>query len=337
MAHDFPYLKSGDELHPYHINEIYKELRRWRWATGDGGVIVDGANSATVSPVFRLGSVSRGDSTTYIQITGVADSTFGGYGWQEVAWRSALYLTDVGSGYLSTDTLTVNFSGSGISGYALPTATADPAPNAVAPDGGGVGVVNIVTPGHGLTSLSATITGGSGSGATLACILDGGALTGGGWVDVSGSAGAVGANDSHGNHTPGDLAYEASGNTSLGARIADSGGHYYHEATYPAVRNAGGRLLFFCSSSVLAKTKTISVYPSTANVFYGMEPLEITGSASPGGAGIAVEGTSALISGLGTTFYAYNFGTAVPTVGSYVVCGMVASAYGPFWAFRYDS
>lgn len=325
MPDDLPYgFRAGDELTARIVDGLLRDRWRWRHASGDSTVDVSFADS-DLPPIFAARASAVG-ATTYIQITGTANATFGGYSWQQVAWRPALYVTAAGTGYSSG---TVTFTPTYASGSDAPTATYD-----VDATTGALIVVNITHAGSKMAALTASVSGGSG--ATLACILDQGALTGGGWIDF-GASGAVGANDSHGNPTPGDLAYEASGVTSLGARVADSGGYYYHEAVYPAVRDAGGRLLFFCSASVLAKTKAISAYPSSVNVFYGMEPLEISGSSSPGAAGLAVEGASALISGLGTTFYAYNFGTSVPPVGSYLVCGMVASAYGPFWAFRYDA
>lgn len=256
----------------------------------------------------------------YIQLGGISNTTFGGYAWQGVRWNNALTITAKGSGYSAGN---VTFSPTYASGTDAPTATYE-----VDATTGAVILVNVTHAGSNMTALTASVSGGSG--ATLSCILNEGSLIGGGWVDISGLSGGVGANDSHGNPTPGDLAYEASGLLSLGARVADSGGHYWHEATYPAVRDAGGRLLFFCRSTILAKTKTISSYPATANVFYGMEPIEISNTT-------VSEGASGTITNLGTTFYAYNFGSTVPPTGTYVVCGMVSSASGPFFAFRYDA
>ncbi len=75
---------------------------------------------------------------------------------------------------------------------------------------------------------------------------------------------------------------------------------------------------------VVAQTKTISSYPTSAQQFYACSPLTILGLEVEGGAGTATPGSS--------TFYALNLGTAVPPLGANVVATFVDSR----WVFRYD-
>lgn len=70
MGRDFVDLKDGDTLEPFHINQIYKELRRWRKIKGSGRITIDGATdgesvpviNAALSPQMYFG-VANGDIT----------------------------------------------------------------------------------------------------------------------------------------------------------------------------------------------------------------------------------------------------------------------------------
>jgi hypothetical protein len=50
MARDFIYMKDGDQIAPYHFNQIYDELNRWRKLRGSGHVSVNGAKDGTSVP-----------------------------------------------------------------------------------------------------------------------------------------------------------------------------------------------------------------------------------------------------------------------------------------------
>jgi hypothetical protein len=54
MGRDFVDLKDGDTLEPYHLNQIYKELRRWRKLGGSGRVTVDGAQDGESVPTINV-------------------------------------------------------------------------------------------------------------------------------------------------------------------------------------------------------------------------------------------------------------------------------------------
>lgn len=309
-------IKVGEGITADLLNSLIDEQRRWRKARGDGTIVVDCADSLTSPPLFRATAQSS-SSSFYIQI-GPANATFGGYPWNQVQFRQSLTLTNRGHDYT---TASVSFSTTG-TGATAPTATID-----VKSDGT-LSRPNVVTPGSKMATCTASISG-DGSGATLDCILDQGQLLGGGWIR-SGRTGGVGANDVFGHPTPGDLAYESSGCQHL--IDSDTGtGDTWHSAVYPAVRDAGsGKLLFFCNSSFLARTKIISSYPTTANVFYGMETLFLVGGAPS-------EGSLGSTGGGGNTFYAYNIGSTAPPSGSLVICTVLPSNLGPFFAFRYDA
>jgi len=55
MPRDFPELKDGDQLEPFHLNIIYRELRRWRKSVFVPPIIIDGLTSSDTPPVFRIG------------------------------------------------------------------------------------------------------------------------------------------------------------------------------------------------------------------------------------------------------------------------------------------
>src|SRR4051794_30970905 len=61
MATEFPKLKSGDELTPWHLNIIYRELDRWRRLKFAGPVAYSGIDSASSPPVVTiLGTGAQG-------------------------------------------------------------------------------------------------------------------------------------------------------------------------------------------------------------------------------------------------------------------------------------
>ncbi len=68
MGRDFVDLKDGDRLEPYHINIIYKELRRLRKTQGDTFIHVEGMNDGdgvpTITGTFpRIGYLAVANGT----------------------------------------------------------------------------------------------------------------------------------------------------------------------------------------------------------------------------------------------------------------------------------
>ena len=80
----------------------------------------------------------------------------------------------------------------------------------------------------------------------------------------------------------------------------------------------------FGSSSLVARTKAIATYPSSAQRFFACVPQTVLGA--------EVEGGPATFSPGSATFFALNLGTAVPPTGTYVLTTFVESR----WVFRYD-
>jgi hypothetical protein len=78
------------------------------------------------------------------------------------------------------------------------------------------------------------------------------------------------------------------------------------------------------SRRFLAKTKTVTSYPTAAGKFYAMETQDVLGTQS--------EGSAATFSGQGDTFYALNLGSAIPPVGTIVEVTHVPHRF----VFRYD-
>ena len=60
MPRAFDDLKDGDILEPFHLNIIYRELRRWRKAKAIPPMVLDAADSADSPPIFRQGRTSGG-------------------------------------------------------------------------------------------------------------------------------------------------------------------------------------------------------------------------------------------------------------------------------------
>ena len=54
MASEFPKLKSGDELTPWHLNIVYRELDRWRRMKFAGPVAYTGIDSASSPPTITV-------------------------------------------------------------------------------------------------------------------------------------------------------------------------------------------------------------------------------------------------------------------------------------------
>lgn len=76
--------------------------------------------------------------------------------------------------------------------------------------------------------------------------------------------------------------------------------------------------------SMVAQTKTITTYPTTAARFYAVAPVDVTGTETEGSSGTFTVAT--------TTFYALNIGTAIPASGTNVIVTLVDYR----WTFRYD-
>ena len=79
------------------------------------------------------------------------------------------------------------------------------------------------------------------------------------------------------------------------------------------------------SATILAKTVTVSSYPTAAASFFGCQPVSVLGAEAEGGPGSLTVITQ--------TFYALNLGSTVPSSGTYVLCTFT----GNRWVFRYDS
>lgn len=75
---------------------------------------------------------------------------------------------------------------------------------------------------------------------------------------------------------------------------------------------------------LVARTKAISRYPTTAQAFYACGSISVLGA--------EVEGASGTLSVGPATFLALNLGSAVPPVGSNLLVTFVENR----WVFRYD-
>jgi hypothetical protein len=78
MGRDFVDLKDGDRLEPFHINIVYKELRRWRKLKGSQRVQIVGASDGDSIPQIvvvshPLGHIGVASGT----ITARVNSTIG--------------------------------------------------------------------------------------------------------------------------------------------------------------------------------------------------------------------------------------------------------------------
>jgi hypothetical protein len=75
---------------------------------------------------------------------------------------------------------------------------------------------------------------------------------------------------------------------------------------------------------LVAQTRLLSRYPTSAQKFYACSPLSVLGIEVEGGTGNLTAGSS--------TFFALNLGSAVPPIGTSVIATYVESR----WVFRYD-
>jgi hypothetical protein len=81
----------------------------------------------------------------------------------------------------------------------------------------------------------------------------------------------------------------------------------------------------FGSPSMLARTTTLTTYPSSAQSYYACTPLTLLGTEKEGTPGVITAGYS--------TFFSLNLGTTVPPTGTQVLTTFVGSR----WVFRYDA
>lgn len=77
--------------------------------------------------------------------------------------------------------------------------------------------------------------------------------------------------------------------------------------------------------SMVARTKTITTYPTAASRFYACSPVIITGAETEGATGTKTVDTS-------TTIYAFNLGGSIPASGTDVNITFVKGR----WVFRHD-
>lgn len=77
--------------------------------------------------------------------------------------------------------------------------------------------------------------------------------------------------------------------------------------------------------SLVAKTTTLSAYPTSAKCFFACVPQVLLGAEVEGGAGSLTPGDS--------TFFALNLGGTAPPVGTQILATFV----GNRWVFRYDA
>ena len=77
--------------------------------------------------------------------------------------------------------------------------------------------------------------------------------------------------------------------------------------------------------SMVARTKTITTYPTAAARFYACSPVVITGAETEGATGTKTVDASA-------TIYAFNLGSAIPATGTDVNITFVKGR----WVFRHD-
>lgn len=80
----------------------------------------------------------------------------------------------------------------------------------------------------------------------------------------------------------------------------------------------------FGTPSLVAQTRAIGAYPTSAQRFFACTPRTVLGREVEGGAGTLTSSTS--------TFLALNLGTAIPPAGTDVLITFVDSR----WVFRFD-
>lgn len=79
------------------------------------------------------------------------------------------------------------------------------------------------------------------------------------------------------------------------------------------------------SAAILAKTTTITTYPTAAAAYYAVIPADAGGTETEGQPASYVPRT-------GNVLLALNLGSQIPPAGTYVIC----HAVGGRWVFRYD-
>ena len=80
----------------------------------------------------------------------------------------------------------------------------------------------------------------------------------------------------------------------------------------------------FGTPSLVAQTKAITTYPTSAQRFFACTPRTVLGREVEGGAGA--------LTSTGATLLALNLGTAIPPAGTDVLVTFVDSR----WVFRFD-
>jgi hypothetical protein len=79
------------------------------------------------------------------------------------------------------------------------------------------------------------------------------------------------------------------------------------------------------SPSILARTTTLTVYPSRAQSYFACQPLSLLG--------VEVEGGAGAVTPQSDPFFALNVGSTSPPVGAQVLTTFV----GNRWVFRFDA
>lgn len=77
--------------------------------------------------------------------------------------------------------------------------------------------------------------------------------------------------------------------------------------------------------SILARTTSLTKYPTVPQCYYVCQPLQLLGPEIEGAAGVATPASA--------TYFALNLGGSIPPAGSQVLTTLV----GNRWVFRYDA
>lgn len=96
MSRDFEDIKDGTVLEPFHLNVIYRELRRLRRMQATPPLTIQGMDSGESSPVI----VDWGQSDFTIRLTGNGDAD-ALHDWEEVQWNGTDYETSGVTGLVS--------------------------------------------------------------------------------------------------------------------------------------------------------------------------------------------------------------------------------------------
>ncbi len=90
MGRQFDDVKDGTVLEPFHLNIIYRELRRWRKAKAVPPMVLDGAEATDSPPIFRQGGISGGIARAVVT-TAIPTGTIGS---PSTSGRGTLYTWD---------------------------------------------------------------------------------------------------------------------------------------------------------------------------------------------------------------------------------------------------